>query len=198
MNQRGFIEKMVRLEEERFGSTLSVGLKRLDEAIEEYFAETKKNAIQSLRGIDSRYHNYDTSSTSLQSVQHFRELYRNEQTLEELPHPMYSSMPEVFSSFWARRIEDPENISKLIKTLARVYDTFGTSRDLILVILRERGFGIDDSEFAELFARSINELQTQSQKAPTRTHQNAKAIHVALSRRHDTKTEFAVRNHAYR
>ena len=189
--QRGFIEKMVRLEEERFGSTLSVGLKRLDEAIEEYFAETKKNAIQSLRGIDSRYHNYDTSSTSLQSVQHFRELYRNEQTLEELPHPMYSSMPEVFSSFWARRIEDPENISKLIKTLARVYDTFGTSRDLILVILRERGFGIDDSEFAELFARSINELQTQSQKAPTRTHQNAKAIHVALSRRHDTKTEFA-------
>ncbi len=31
--QRGFIEKMVRLEEERFGATLTVGLKKLDELI---------------------------------------------------------------------------------------------------------------------------------------------------------------------
>ena len=29
--QRDFIEKMVRLEEERFGSTLTVGLNKLDE-----------------------------------------------------------------------------------------------------------------------------------------------------------------------
>src|SRR3954471_8437246 len=29
--QRGFIEKMVRFEEERFGATLTVGLKKLDE-----------------------------------------------------------------------------------------------------------------------------------------------------------------------
>ena len=32
--QRGFIEKMVRLEEERFGATLTVGLSKLDELIE--------------------------------------------------------------------------------------------------------------------------------------------------------------------
>ncbi|MGB8507121.1 MAG: alanine--tRNA ligase, partial [Pyrinomonadaceae bacterium] len=31
--QRGFIEKMVRLEEERFGNTLTVGLKKLDELV---------------------------------------------------------------------------------------------------------------------------------------------------------------------
>ncbi len=31
--QRGFIEKMVRLEEERFGNTLMVGLKKLDDLI---------------------------------------------------------------------------------------------------------------------------------------------------------------------
>ena len=32
--QRGFIQKMVRLEEERFGSTLTIGLQKLDELIE--------------------------------------------------------------------------------------------------------------------------------------------------------------------
>src|SRR5207253_5007560 len=31
---RGFIEKMVKLEEERFGATLTVGLQKLDELIE--------------------------------------------------------------------------------------------------------------------------------------------------------------------
>ncbi len=36
--QRDFIEKMVRLEEERFGNTLTVGLKRLQELIEQYKA----------------------------------------------------------------------------------------------------------------------------------------------------------------
>ncbi len=35
-SQRGFIEKMVKLEEERFGSTLTMGLKRLDEEIERF------------------------------------------------------------------------------------------------------------------------------------------------------------------
>jgi alanyl-tRNA synthetase len=35
--QREFIEKMVKLEEERFGSTLTVGLNKLDEV----FASTK-------------------------------------------------------------------------------------------------------------------------------------------------------------
>jgi alanyl-tRNA synthetase len=35
-SQRDFIEKMVKLEEERFGSTLSVGLKRLDEKINRF------------------------------------------------------------------------------------------------------------------------------------------------------------------
>jgi alanyl-tRNA synthetase len=38
--QRGFIEKMVRLEEERFGATLTVGLSKLDELIEKSTKET--------------------------------------------------------------------------------------------------------------------------------------------------------------
>jgi alanyl-tRNA synthetase len=85
---REFIEKMVRLEEERFRSTLTVGLNKLDEV----FATTK------------------------------------------------GAMPDY-------------------KTLARLYDTFGTPRDLIRVGLEERGFAIEEDEFNSAFDAALQELQ---------------------------------------
>ncbi len=85
---REFIEKMVRLEEVRFRSTLTVGLNKLDEV----FAATK------------------------------------------------GAMPEY-------------------KTLARLYDTFGTPRDLIRVGLEERGFAIEEEQFNRSFDAALAELQ---------------------------------------
>jgi alanyl-tRNA synthetase len=85
---REFIEKMVSLEEERFRSTLTVGLNKLDEL----FASTK------------------------------------------------GAMPEY-------------------KALARLYDTFGTPRDLIRVGLEERGFVIDEEQFNRSFDAALQELQ---------------------------------------
>ena len=85
---RDFIEKMVGLEEERFRSTLTVGLNKLDEL----FASTK------------------------------------------------GEMPEY-------------------KALARLYDTFGTPRDLIRIGLEERGFVVNEDEFTEKFDRALQELQ---------------------------------------
>src|SRR6476661_8198050 len=85
---REFIEKMVRLEEERFRSTLTVGLNKLDEL----FASTK------------------------------------------------GAMPE-------------------FKALARLYDTFGTPRDLIRVALEERGFVFEEEEFNRSFNEALQELQ---------------------------------------
>ncbi|HEX2268362.1 MAG TPA: alanine--tRNA ligase [Pyrinomonadaceae bacterium] len=86
--QREFIEKMVRLEEDRFRSTLTVGLNKLDDL----FASTK------------------------------------------------GAMPEY-------------------KALARLYDTFGTPRDLIRVGLEERGFVVDEEEFNRAFDAALQELQ---------------------------------------
>jgi alanyl-tRNA synthetase len=86
--QREFIRKMVRLEEERFRSTLTVGLNKLDEL----FTSTK------------------------------------------------GAMPE-------------------FKSLAKLYDTFGTPRDLIRVGLEERGFAIDEDEFNRSFDAALQELQ---------------------------------------
>ncbi|HSE33145.1 MAG TPA: alanine--tRNA ligase [Pyrinomonadaceae bacterium] len=85
---REFIAKMVSLEEERFRSTLTVGLNKLDEL----FTSTK------------------------------------------------GQMPEY-------------------KALARLYDTFGTPRDLIRVGLEERGFNINEDEFTDAFDRALQELQ---------------------------------------
>ena len=45
------------------------------------------------------------------------------------------------------------------KTLARLYDTFGTPRDLIRVGLEERGFVIDEDEFNRAFDAALQELQ---------------------------------------
>ncbi len=83
-----FVEKMVKLEEERFGSTLTVGLNKLDELF---------------------------SSTG-------------------------GAMPEY-------------------KALARLYDTFGTPRDLIRVSLEERGFEIGEDEFNKSFDSALQNLQ---------------------------------------
>jgi alanyl-tRNA synthetase len=87
--QRDFIEKMVRLEEERFGATMTVGLQKLDE----FFSHT--------------------------------------------PQDQTPSYPE----------------------LARLYDTFGTPRDLIRVGLEQRGLQISEDEFNEGFDSALQKLQ---------------------------------------
>jgi alanyl-tRNA synthetase len=88
--QRGFIEKMVKLEEERFGSTMSVGLQKLDDL----FARTAKEI------------------------------------------PGYGD-------------------------LARLYDTFGIPRDLIRVILEERGFPTEEEDFNHAFEQALHSLQSR-------------------------------------
>src|SRR5687768_5179005 len=86
---RDFIEKMVKLEEERFGSTMTVGLQKLDELL----AQTERGRT-----------------------------------------PAYNE-------------------------LARLYDTFGTPRDLIRVGLEARGFAVDEAEFTESFDDALQQLQ---------------------------------------
>src|SRR5687767_14371372 len=89
---RDFIGKMVRLEEDRFGSTLTVGLQKLDEL----FAKVGQGTA-----------------------------------------PDY-------------------------KELARLYDTFGTPRDLIRVSMEERGVEIGEDEFLQNFDLALQELQQAS------------------------------------
>jgi alanyl-tRNA synthetase len=138
--QRSYIEKIVRLEEERFGATLSVGLKKLDELLRE--------------GGDV-----------------------------------------------------------CVADLARLKDTYGTPTDLMYVVLSEErrsiavsekdsleridyedtlqvGRNILPEDFNQCVERAVKELQQTSEVGKARQSEKTKPAYVALSRRHDTKTEF--------
>ena len=112
-SHRDFIDKMVRLEEERFGSTLTVGLQKL----EELFAKTAQNKA-----------------------------------------PDY-------------------------KDVARLYDTFGTPRDLIRVSLEERGVSIDEDQFNQSFDAALQELQQGSSIGKTEQKTRTKPIYAAVANR---------------
>src|SRR5215213_4739552 len=109
---REFVQKMVRLEEDRFRSTLTVGLNKLDEV----FAASK------------------------------------------------GAMPEY-------------------KTLARLYDTFGTPRDLVRVGLEERGFMIDEEEFNRSFEAALQELQQTTATDKGETKAKANPVYANLAGR---------------
>lgn len=106
--QRGFIGKMVRLEEERFGATMTVGLQKLGEL----FAEGAKTD---------------------------------------------------FLEF------------------ARLYDTFGTPKDLVRVKLEEKGVVFDEDEFTEKFDAAIQELQQSSNIGKTQRADKINPIYQELA-----------------
>ncbi|HNU06207.1 MAG TPA: alanine--tRNA ligase [Pyrinomonadaceae bacterium] len=107
ITQRDFIGKMVRLEEERFGATLTVGLKKLADI----FADN--------------------------------------------PNPDFVEF-------------------------AKLYDTFGTPRDLIRVSLEEHGIAFEESEFEDKFSAAIEELQKTSDIGKTKQAEKINPIYAAL------------------
>ncbi|HEV7642376.1 MAG TPA: alanine--tRNA ligase [Pyrinomonadaceae bacterium] len=105
--QRDFIGKMVRLEEERFGNTLTVGLAKLDELFKE------------------------------------------------------KSAPD-------------------FKDFAKLYDTYGTPRDLTRIALEERGVEVSEEEFNENFDAAIAELQAQSGIGKTQRNEQINPIYATV------------------
>jgi alanyl-tRNA synthetase len=145
--QRGFIEKMVQLEEERFGSTLTVGLNKLDELIK------------------------------------------------------------------ASWVEETDEVVVPTLELAKLYDTFGTPIDLMYVILSQSPLTLlhqaksihefvpdikvqedilkfTEEEFREIIEGLLKNLQQRKTPSGVTESKSLKPIYVALSRRHDTKSQF--------
>ena len=104
--QREFIGKMVRLEEERFGNTLTVGLKKLDEL------------------------NLGSNT--------------------------------------------------LFTDIAKLYDTYGTPRDLIRVYLEEKGTTFEEDAFNERFDTALQEAQKQSGVGHTERKSQISPIYAAV------------------
>ncbi|MFL6467168.1 MAG: alanine--tRNA ligase-related protein, partial [Pyrinomonadaceae bacterium] len=108
---REFIGKMVRLEEERFGNTVTVGLSKLNEL--------------------------DLKSLLVDENQLFSEI-------------------------------------------ARLYDTYGTPRDLIRVFLEENGKVFEEDEFNERFDASLQALQQQSGIGKTERKSEISPVYAKL------------------
>jgi len=109
--QREFIGKMVRLEEERFANTVTVGLGRLTEL-----------------GIS----------------------------------------------------KDSAKTDDLFVTIAKLYDTFGTPRDLIRVYLEENGIEFTEDEFDERFDHALQDLQRQSGIGKTERKSQISPVYAEL------------------
>ena len=109
--QREFIGKMVRIEEERFGNTVTVGLGRLNDL-----------------GISA-------------------------------------STPK-----------DDD----LFLSIGKLYDTFGTPRDLIRVFLEEKGLEFGEDEFDERFDAALQELQKQSGVGQTERKSQISPVYAKL------------------
>lgn len=110
--QREFIGKMVRMEEERFGNTMTVGLGKLTEL--EIGPETAIN-------------------------------------------------------------------DKFFLELAKLYDTYGTPRDLQRVFLEERGLVFEEEEFLGRFDAALNELQKQSSIGQTQRKSEINPIYSEIA-----------------
>ncbi len=107
---RDFIDKMVRVEEERFGATLTMGLKQLDEL----FASTR-------------------------------------------------ALPE-------------------FEAVARLYDTFGTPRDLIRIGLELQGFALDEDQFNESFDEALQQLQQRGTTEKVEGKAKSKPVYASIAR----------------
>jgi len=109
--QRDFIGKMVRIEEERFGNTVTVGLTKLNEL---------------------------------------------------------SLSPKT------------PNDDDLFLSIAKLYDTFGTPRDLIRVYLEEKGLEFAEDEYDERFDAALQVLQQQSDVGHTTRKSQISPVYAEL------------------
>jgi len=112
--QRDFIAKMVRLEEERFASTVTTGLDHLNQL-----------------GIDT-------------------DIPRDE---------------------------------RLFLSIGKLYDTYGTPRDLIRVYLEEKGIEFEEEDFNDRFDAALVALQKQSDIGQTHRKSEISPVYAKLSER---------------
>lgn len=185
--QREFIGKMVRLEEERFGNTITVGLGKAKAVLDSYFKSTSLAAVNALTseiGSADMGLYQSVADVTIDDLVAQRAAYRQGFS-EDATYPTNSfdetsSVSEIFKRRWSREIEDPKKIEQLIHELANLYDTFGTPRDLILVNVRDYGFVFDEDDFNARFDAALQSLQQQSDIGKTSRKSEVSPIYAEI------------------
>ena len=189
--QKDFIGKMVRLEEERFGNTLTVGLDKVQEKlskpkVEKFFDDINAFSAAVARLEENIQKSMDdwVKQESVQKALTFlvklgeaqkrnNESQRNQEKLVEGKEKLILSIEEK-----SKDIE--ENLRNLFKDLAKLYDTYGIPKDLIRVELEEKGIPFDEETFDADFDRALYELQSESAIGKTRQNEKINPIYKSL------------------
>jgi alanyl-tRNA synthetase len=171
---RDFIEKMVKLEEERFGSTLTVGLNKLDELLRKSdFAPEPDLPSPTCIPINELAGLYDTFGTPIDLMY----------VVLKSTYPKTSSMYGG-SDYWTlvRKVGRFPYQEEHYSVVNPVPQSPEDEEDEIEVI--------DENGFRQLIEAELKELQKKTGVRQTKQEEKTGAGYVALSRRHDIKPEF--------
>jgi alanyl-tRNA synthetase len=143
--QRDFIGKMVRLEEERFGATLTMGLTVIPGMLE------KPEVAGIFEGI-----------TPEQALSKQIDLVR-----------------------WREKVANPQMRNLVVegfKELAKLYDTYGTPKDLIRISIENKfTIELEENSFNELFDESLVVIQNQSGIGKTKQSEKINPLYAGLA-----------------
>ncbi|MDQ3749786.1 MAG: alanine--tRNA ligase, partial [Acidobacteriota bacterium] len=198
--QREFIGKMVRLEEERFGATMTVGLKKLDEVLSGFEDKYKKLTFgadipdEDKEGFKAFMKNPSEMSEVVENfdISEFSEFLNPEQQEQMKKSIDKFGGKEKMNAFMKESLQNDEMRKAvvilaespppvLIDDLARLYDTFGTPKDLIRLKLKEKtGFSYPEDFFDEQFNKSLVKLQQTSEIGKTKQSDKINPIYKDL------------------
>jgi alanyl-tRNA synthetase len=155
--QRDFIGKMVRLEEERFVNTMTMGMTKLNEWFKyKSDDELRDIALVGVKALAEQIPNIIKPSFSPEILRAIAEAYQRD---------IFSVTKTIANSF----IE-----------FAKMYDTYGTPKDLIRVSMEERGFAISEEEFNRGLDTALQELQQKSSIGKTQQAEKINPIYADL------------------
>jgi alanyl-tRNA synthetase len=185
--QKDFIDKMVRLEEERFGNTMTVGLKKLDEILTksdfELTVELLQDEFAKLPRIiqtSELAKLYDTFGLPIDLM--FVVLKSKYPTV-----PHHDSFEKY--DFWTIEKTIGSKYTGIKKHYSLV-DTIGYVGDNYEVFPFDSIKQIDEAEFRELIDDELKQLQANSEIGKTKQAEKINPIYAALQRRSDVRTEF--------
>ncbi len=196
--QREFISKMVRLEEERFGATMTVGLKKLDEVLSGFEDKYKSLTFGfEIPNDDKERFKEIIENPPTDMAEMFMSLDFSKHLSPEKLERMNESFEkfggkEGFAKFMDETIQSDETKKtvkdlidsappSLIDDLAKLYDTFGTPKDLIRLKLEEKtGFTYPEWFFDEQFNKSLVKLQQTSEIGKTKQSEKINPIYKDL------------------
>ncbi|MGE0133162.1 MAG: alanine--tRNA ligase [Blastocatellales bacterium] len=188
--QRGFIEKMVRLEEKRFGTTLTVGLKKLEELTE-----------KSGRAV-TNFDPYKHPSPGYIVVSELARLYDTFGTPIDLMYVVLRTTypKDVFTEdgdTWTliRKQSDAVASEPDSNLVIDVESEFANdTRNFPFSHEEKRNFirieDISEDEFRGIIEEELKEIQKQGNREQIKHGDKVMPAYVALSRRHDTKSKF--------